>query len=106
MVSLCSSGSSVIHFLDQASLKVKRSACLCFPHAGVKVMHYTAQLKLFFIMCVYVFVCGFVHVSAVLLESRRGRPIPAGAGVTGHCQPPDVGARIQTEVLCMSSTSS
>lgn len=32
-------GWAVTHSVDQTSLELKRSACLCFPSAGVKVHH-------------------------------------------------------------------
>lgn len=33
---------------------------------------------------------GYVHISAVLVEARRGPQTPE-AGVTGGCKPPDTG---------------
>lgn len=51
---------------------------------------------------VRVSVCVSVHVSAVPSEARRGHQIPE-TGVTGDCEPPDTGARNQTQALCKSS---
>lgn len=43
-VSQGSPGCPGICSIDQSSLKIKRSACLCLPRAGVKGVRYYAQL--------------------------------------------------------------
>lgn len=56
-----------------------------------------------FQLCVYVFVCGCVHVSAVHAEIKRGHQM-ARAGVVGSCESPSLGAGTElgssTEVVC------
>jgi hypothetical protein len=62
-VSLCSLGCPGTHFVDQASLELRKSTCLCLLSAGIKGMchHCPAKTNSFvvFVVVVVLFVCLF-----------------------------------------------
>jgi hypothetical protein len=58
-------------------------------------------LEYVFISCIYVSVCGYVHMSVGDPKDQR-----LGTGVAGYGEPPDMGAGNQTLVLCKNSEAS
>jgi hypothetical protein len=100
-VSLCISGCSGTHFVDQAGLKLRNLPASASQVLGLKASATTAQhvhpllmfyLVLFYFMCMCVCVgVGMCMSKYRYPESRRGYQIP-GTGSTGGVEPPSVGA--------------